>query len=634
MCGICGVYNFEAGEPVDSDTLRRMRDVMRHRGPDEEGLYVNGNVGLGHRRLSIIDLSTGQQPMSNEDGTAWIVYNGEVYNFLELRDALEKKGHVFRTRSDTEAIIHAYEEYGEQCVTKLCGMFALAIWDSTKRSLFLSRDRIGQKPLYYAVVDGSLVFSSEIKSILQRDGIQKEIDLEALDQYLSYLYVPAPRSIYRGIKKLPAGHSLICDAGKIEIKPYWDLDFLAADAPQTEEEYAEHLLKLITEAVKVRLVSEVPLGAFLSGGIDSSTVVGIMSQLMSQPVKTFAIGFGEKSHDELEYARVVAEHFGTDHHEFVVRPKATDLLPQLIWHFDEPFADSSAIPTYYVSKLSRDHVTVVLSGDGGDETFAGYGTYVKDAEGAAVARWLPRSVRQGLVEDTLLRILPNNVSTCPGVFLRKLKRYVKRVNLPVERRFPHRMCYIDGVMKSQLYSDALKRHFGDSFPADQVFEQYFKRSEGWDDLSRCQYADIKVYLPDDILVKVDRMSMAVSLEARAPFLDYKLLEFAARIPSRLKLNGAQTKYILKKTVSGLLPENIIHRKKKGFAMPIGAWLREDLKDLVHQILTEPRTRARGYFEQGFVERMLEEHQAGQWDWGQQLWILLIFELWHRQYVDK
>jgi asparagine synthase (glutamine-hydrolysing) len=632
MCGICGIYNFINREPISEGLIRAMCAVMRHRGPDDEGVYVDSGIGLGMCRLSIIDLATGHQPIRNEDGHIWIVFNGEIYNFPELRESLSKKGHVFSTASDTETILHLYEEYAQECPQHLRGMFAFALWDGRRERLFLCRDRVGKKPLYYAVLHGKLIFASEIKSILQYGGLSREMDLEALNDYLTLGYIPSPRTIFKAVRKLPPGHWLTCEKGEIKTSPYWDLTYQVDGHHRSIDDYAERLRELLEESVRVRLMSEVPLGAFLSGGIDSSTVVAYMTRLMSEPVKTFSIGFTEESYNELRYAKIVAQQLGTEHREFIVEPKAIELLPKLVWHFDEPFADSSAIPTYLVSKLSREHVTVILSGDGGDETFAGYERYPLEKEAAHIARVVPRFFRERVVPSVLDR-LPSSAYSRPGVFVRKLRRYLKRVNLSPEERFTHRVTFFDGEAKEHLYADWLKGELLDTDSA-AVFKPYFDRMGVQDGLNRLLYVDTKVYLPDDILVKVDRMSMAVSLETRAPLLDHKLMEFVATIPPEYKMKGFTTKYILKKAVAELLPQEIINRSKRGFRVPISAWFREDLKELTRGVLTDSHTQRRGYFEQGFVRKMLDEHQEGRWDWSQQLWALLMLELWQRQYMDS
>ncbi len=622
MCGICGIYNFGSGQPVEGDMLQRMRDVMRHRGPDEEGLYLEGNLGLGHRRLNIIDLSTGQQPMCNEDGTIWIVYNGEVYNFPELREDLSRKGHLFKTRSDTEVIIHAYEEYGPDCVQKLRGAFAFALWDERERCLMLARDRMGIKPLSYLMDDNRLVFASEIKAILEAEGVRRELDLAALDSYLKYQYVPAPQTIFAGLKKLPPGHVLVHKNGRTTIHRYWDLRFGAEGGAHPEEYYRERLLELLREAVKIRLMSDVPLGAFLSGGIDSSTVVALMSQVMDQPVKTFSVGFEEEDFSELRHARMVAERFGTDHHEFVVRPDALEVLPRLVWQFDEPFADSSAIPTYYVSRLAREYVTVCLSGDGGDETFAGYNRYEQAVKEHRRLDWLPLTLRR-VVFGTMHRLLPEYV---------KGKGLTRRASLSPTGRYIEAVSIFPEQSRLALLTDEVRSELRDG--QRRFLQGYFDQAQGLDYLSQLQYVDTMTYLPEDGLVKVDRTSMLNSLETRVPLLDHEVLEFAATIPAELKMQGYERKYILKKTMEGLVPDEILYRRKMGFGVPLRHWFRKELHDYAKEVLLDRRTSQRGLFNRACIESILNNHQRGMRDFSAKIWALLFFEEWYRCYLDR
>jgi asparagine synthase (glutamine-hydrolysing) len=627
MCGIAGFIYGDgvAGGPGDRAVLDRMCRVIEHRGPDDQGLFADGRAHLGMRRLSIIDLAGGHQPMSGCDPRVTIVFNGEIYNYRELQRELEARGHRFRTSCDTETILHAYEEYGAACVENLRGMFAFAIWDDARRRLFVARDRAGKKPLYYTLTArGTLIFGSELKSLREHPEFRGELNPEALDAYLAFGYVPDPLTIFRGVHKLPPGHHLTFAGGRVETAQYWDFPYLdEQDAPsENEEDYLEELRALLDEAVRVRLVADVPLGAFLSGGVDSSTVVGLMARAASRPVKTFSIGFHEDSYNELRYARVAAEKFGTEHHEFIVTPDICDVVDELAWHFDEPFADSSAIPTYMVSKLAREFVTVVLSGDGGDEVFAGYTRYAIDRRRSGFAR-LPRALRYGVMQP-LGRKLPH------GAWGRN---YVHRVALDPLDRYIEDVSVFTRLNKPSLYTADFAREL-DGTDAAALFREHARRSRAGDGLDPLLYLDSKTYLPGDILTKVDRMSMAASLEARVPLLDHKLIEFVCRrVPASLKMRGLETKYIFKRAVQGLVPEEILNRPKQGFGVPIQQWINEQLRDRVRGTLMEPRARQRGYTEPRYVELLLDEHERGRRDHSMELWALFMLELWHRAFVD-
>jgi asparagine synthase (glutamine-hydrolysing) len=626
MCGIAGfAYQGETtGGGERAEVLGRMLGVIRHRGPDDEGTHVSGGAALGMRRLSIIDLAGGHQPISGEDGTVTIVFNGEIYNYRELQPELERRGHRFRTNSDTEVIVHAYEEKGAACVQDLRGMFAFAVWDERERQLFIARDRVGKKPLYYALTPrGTLVFGSELKSLLEHPEVEREVDPEALDAYLTFGYVPDPLSIIKGVRKLPPGHHLTFKAGRVRVQSYWDFDYSPAPA-RREEEYVEELRALLEEAVRVRLVADVPLGAFLSGGIDSSTVVGLMARASSRPVKTFSIGFPEDSYDELRYARVAARAFSTDHHEFVVTPEVCHVVGELAWHLDEPFADSSAIPTYAVSKLARQHVTVSLSGDGGDELFAGYTRYARHQSRAPFAR-LPRALREGLMRP-LSRRLPH------GAYGRN---YLHNVSLDPLARYLDSVSFINSLNKLSLYTgDFRARLNGGAGAPARLFRDYAARVRTGEPLDELLYLDSKTYLPGDILTKVDRMSMAVSLEARVPLLDHKLIEFATRIPSSLKMRGRETKHVLKRAVRGLVPDEILDRPKQGFGLPIQKWINQELRGEIRDVLFGARARSRGYFEQSYVRRLWDEHDRRRRDNTGHLWTLFMLELWHQTFADR
>ncbi len=625
MCGICGRLNFD-GRAVDRDLIERMCAVIQHRGPDHQGTHVEGEVGIGYRRLSIIDLAGSDQPIHNEDHTIQLVFNGEIYNFLELRPYLQKKGHRFYTQGDAETIVHLYEERGEACVEELRGMFAFALWDAKRQRLLVARDRVGKKPLYYTVRDGSLLFASEIKSLLQDPAQPRRVNLTSVHHYLTLQYVPAPDTIFEGIKELPPAHTLLCEGGQVRLRRYWDLSFV----PKTKVSWDE-LRAAIEEATRIRLVSDVPLGVFLSGGLDSSAIVAIMTSLTDQPVKTFSIGFDEKEFDELSYARRVAEHLGTDHHEFIFTARATDILPTLVWHFDQPLADPSAIPTYYLSKMTREFVTVALTGDGGDEIFAGYQRYFADPW-ADLYRLVPAPVRQGLL-DRLLNLLPESTSRPieTSLFL-GLRRLTQAASLPSEASIVRWGSFFNEEMKSACYSAWMREH-ADGHDSLDILKSTFARASGGGRLDRTQYVDIGNYLPGDLLVKADRMSMAVSLELRSPFLDHKLMELVARWPVRSKVRGMTSKYALRKVIEDLLPPEIVWRKKRGFGVPIGAWLRDELRDDAYALLLDPRAVGRGYFDPARIEAMLDEHVAGQINHGKRIWALMTLELWHQLFVD-
>jgi asparagine synthase (glutamine-hydrolysing) len=583
---------------------------------------VTEAVALGMRRLSIIDLAGGHQPMSGEDGTVTVVFNGEIYNYRELQTQLEARGHRFQTNSDTETIVHAYEEHGASCVDRLRGMFAFAIWDKSRHELFIARDRVGKKPLYYTLTrQGTFIFGSELKSLLEHPEARREINLEALDAYLSLGYVPDPLSIFRDVYKLPPGYHLTFHQGRISVRQYWDFQYEVVEA-RPEEDYLEELRFLLDEAVKLRLVADVPLGAFLSGGIDSSSIVGLMSRHTARPVKTFSIGFREDSYDELRYARLAASRFHTEHHEFIVTPEICHIVDELAWHLDEPFADSSAIPTYAVSKLAREHVKVVLSGDGGDELFAGYTRYGIERKRSGFAR-LPRLLRHGVMQP-LSRNLPH------GAWGRN---YLHNIALDPLSRYLDSVSFFNGLHKHSLYSASFRSQLGEQGRALSLFKEYAARVHSEDALDNLLYLDSKTYLPCDILTKVDRMSMAASLEARVPLLDHKLIEFVTRIPSSLKMKGAETKHIFKRAVRGLVPDEILDRPKQGFGLPIQKWINQELRGYIRDVLLDQKTRERGYFNQDYVALLLNEQDRARRDNTGPLWTLFMLELWHRAFLD-
>ncbi|MGH9880855.1 MAG: asparagine synthase (glutamine-hydrolyzing) [Pyrinomonadaceae bacterium] len=627
MCGIAGFVENSGSGAKDrreaTSVLEDMCRVIRHRGPDDQGLVVKGPAALGMRRLSIIDLAGGHQPMSGEDGSVTIVFNGEIYNFIELQPLLEARGHRFKTRSDTEAIVHAYEEFGPKCVDLLRGMFAFAIWDEREQKLFIARDRAGKKPLYYTLTSqGTLVFGSELKSLLEHPEVEREISPKALDAYFTLGYVPDPLSIFRNIHKLPPGHHLTFAAGRVSVQQYWDFDF-EPETSRREEDYLGELRSLLDESVRLRLISDVPLGAFLSGGIDSSTVVALMARHMGQPVKTFSIGFHEDSYNELHYARLTARKFGTDHHEFFVTPEICDIVDELVWHFDEPFADSSAIPTYVVSKLAREHVTVVLSGDGGDELFGGYTRYVVERKRRMFSH-LPGFVRRGIMQP-LSRRLPHGALG---------RNFIHNVALDPIDRYLDSMSIFSGLNRELLYTDDFRQSLGSNRQTAAFFSDLGDKVSTGEAIDKLLYIDSKTYLPGDILTKVDRMSMAVSLEARVPLLDHKLIEFMVKTPAALKLAGYETKYLLKRAVKDLVPSEILNRPKQGFGVPVQEWINKQLRARIRDTLTPAQMRLRGYLDPDYVKVLLDEHERGRRDHSMAVWALFMFELWHREFMDN
>jgi asparagine synthase (glutamine-hydrolysing) len=629
MCGIAGFADTASIEsstgqsPVRLESefslVHRMCEVIRHRGPDDEGIHVEPGLGLGMRRLSIIDLSGGRQPIHNETSTVWIVFNGEIYNYRELRADLEARGHRFSTASDTESIVHAYEEWGESAFGRLRGMFGIALWDQPRRTLLLARDRAGIKPLHYVERPDRLYFASEIKSLLAAGAVDRRLNLHALDHYLAFLYTPRDASIFEGVRKLPPGHYLRWRDGRAEVRQYWQV---ATDErfAGTERDAADQLRHVLADAVRSHMVSDVPLGAFLSGGVDSSAVVGFMAQASSRPVQTFSIGFDEPQFDELEHARTVANHFRTDHHEFVVRPDGLSILDSLISHFDEPFADSSAIPTWYVSEIARRHVTVVLSGDGGDELFGGYDRYLPHPRVASFDRLPLPGLRTiaGLVWPRL----PHGV---------KGKNFLRHVAKDDNARYIDSVAMLQADEREALYSFDV--HKAVAADAETVLGRHFDRFGALPLHSRMMRFDFETYLPEDVLTKVDRMSMAHSIESRVPILDNHVIDFAATLPASFKIANGRRKHVLKEAVRPLLPSEILERRKQGFGVPLGVWFQGGLTDLFSDVLNSPRCQQRGYFEPAFTARLIREHLAGQRDHTMRLWQLLVFELWHRQYVD-
>jgi asparagine synthase (glutamine-hydrolysing) len=622
MCGICGVFEPDRPTEINIVMLKNMADTLNHRGPDDEGFYSAPGVGLAHRRLSIIDPKGGHQPLSNEDGHIWIAFNGEIYNFEELNRQYLSNGHTFRTRSDTETIVHLYEELGDACFAQLRGMFAIALWDGRRKRLVLARDRMGKKPLFYAWNGRRLVFGSEIKALWPAGGILRDIDPEALSDYFSLQYIPAPRTIYGAVRKLRPAHYMVVDTSGIRETPFWDISF--GDAlPLSEDEWKERFLAEFRTSVKTRLVSDVPVGAFLSSGVDSSSVVALMNEFQP-PVTTCSIGFTHEKYDEASDARRFAGSLQTNHFEHTVEPRAIDLLPKLAWHYDEPFADSSAIPTYYVSNVARQHVTVALSGDGGDENFAGYNRY-----------------RIAMLEDRFRSVIPSPIrqhvlapigdwypklSWAPRVF--RAKSTLQSLGRDLLESYFHLISCCPPGLKSQLLSGDVSRRLA-GYDSSNVLRYWWDRADTTDPLSRIQYVDMKTYLTDDILVKVDRASMANSLEVRSPLLDHKLMELVARIPSRLKLNHARGKYIFRESLSGVLPSEILTRKKQGFAVPVAEWFRGELKAFAGEVLFR---NGDGLLNGAFIDRCWRQHQAAERDWSSLLWSVLMFRTW--QEVSK
>lgn len=628
MCGIAGFISRDqvVNRNENVAVLDRMCRAIKHRGPDDQGMFLDGRASLGMRRLSIIDLAGGHQPMSGCDIEIKIVFNGEIYNYQRLQRELEERGHHFKTHSDTETILHAYEEYGSACLKHLRGMFAFAIWDQRRQELFVARDRAGKKPLYYSITSrGTFLFGSELKSLREHPEFRGEISVEALDAYLTFGYVPDPLTIFNEVQKIPPGHHLTFSAGQVSLEQYWDFPY---GEPQpkpepSEEECLDKLRPLLDEAVRIRMVADVPLGAFLSGGVDSSAIVGLMARHTPRPVKTFSIGFHEDSYNELKYARIAAKKFGTDHHEFIVTPDICDVVDELVWHFDEPFSDSSAIPTYMVSKLAREFVKVVLSGDGGDELFGGYTRYALDRKRSGFAR-LPRSFRRNVMQP-LGRSLPHGAwgrNYIHNVALEPLDRYIEDISV------------FTRLNKPSLYTSDFSQRLGATEAAAR-FRECAQRSRSADALDPLLYLDSKTYLAGDILTKVDRMSMAASLEVRVPLLDHKLIEFVCtRIPASMKMKGLETKHIFKRAVRDIVPVEILNRPKQGFGVPIEQWINDQLRDRVRGTLTEPRTQQRGYIEPRYVNLLLDEHERGRRNHATELWALFVLELWQRTFIDS
>lgn len=627
MCGICGTFQFD-GRAGDELLIDKMSRTLSHRGPDDQGMHTAPYIGLGQRRLAIIDLSRNAlAPLPNEDESIWVILNGEIYNFQELRADLCEKGHAFRSSTDTEVLVHLYEEYGTECVHHLRGMFAFVIWDARKKELFAARDRFGKKPFYYTKTSSAFIFGSEIKAITAHPDVSSAPNFAAIDAYLSYEYVPSPLTAFVGIYKLPPAHTLTCKAdGDLQIEQYWSPPFSPEKIAASRAEIGDEILRLLRESVRLRLISDVPLGAFLSGGIDSGAIVALMAMESSQPVKTFSIGFEEDDFNELPYARQVAERYGAEHHEFIVRPDAAETLPLLVKHYNEPFADPSALPTYHVSRMTRQYVTVALSGDGGDESFSGYGHY------GQMMRWaktdyLPLAVRKpfSALMNNLLEPLPySNLKT-------KATKGLRMLGAQLPERYFLQMMVVKAEEKAACYTPYFRSLIGSSNGSNGFTKMSWDKS--MDSLDWMMRHDQSFLLPDAFMVKADIASMANSLELRCPFLDHKLVEFAAGIPSYMKRNGSGGKIILKEAVQGLLPPEVLNKPKTGFGIPLSKWFRNELADLVKSNLLDQRSIDRGLFKQSFLKKMVSEHLDGKRDWSSRLWTFLMLELWFREFID-
>jgi asparagine synthase (glutamine-hydrolysing) len=630
MCGINGIaFSKASGCQTDPALLERMRDVLRHRGPDDKGIFFSGPVGLGHRRLSIVDVSRGHQPMTNEDGSLHITYNGEIYNHADYRESLEARGHVYQTHCDTETILHLYEEHGSTCVDYLRGMFAFAIWDQRKQELFIARDRLGVKPLYYVHTDdGSLYFGSEIKSLLEARAVKPEINYAVLSDYLANHAPSGEETLFRGVKRLLPGHVMTWSDGEVSIRRYWDVDFSKDDDVHDDKSYIDQWSELFRESVRLRLMADVPLGMFLSGGIDSSAIAAVMSGMVSEPIKTFSVAFREREANELEYARLVADAYKTNHHEVVVTPEqffAT--LPRLVWHEDEPLAHPSSVALYFVSKLASKHVKVVLTGEGSDELLAGYGRYRRTIWNLAWGRQYNK-LTPSIARDTIrkqIERLPQG-----GRMRQKLMRTFLVLSPELESIYFDNFAVFPTSMQQHLFTPETKDRIRSVDPYVEL-RRLLERTKDLSLLDGLLYADIKTYL-HELLMKQDQMSMATSVESRVPFLDHKLVEFTAKMPDTMKLRGGTTKYVLRESMKGVLPEEILTRSKMGFPVPIGAWLRGSHAVIVDEYILSDRAMSRGIFDGDFVKQLVKRHKAGE-NHSERLWSLINFEMWQRQFFD-
>ena len=630
MCGINGIaFSSKSGQLVSRPVLEAMRDVITHRGPDEEGIFIDGNVGLGHRRLSIVDVASGHQPMTNEDASLHITYNGEIYNHADYRESLEAKGHVYQTHCDTETILHLYEEHGSACVDYLRGMFAFAIWDQRKQELFIARDRLGVKPLYYVHRDdGSLFFGSEIKTLLEARAVRPEINYAVLSDYLANHATSGEETLFRGVKRLLPGHVLTWRDGEVTIRRYWDVDFTKDSDTRDDKTYIKQWSELFRESVRLRLMADVPLGMFLSGGIDSSAIAAMMSEMVTEPIKTFSVAFAEREANELEYARLVAETYKTNHHEIVVSPEQFfEALPRLVWHEDEPLAHPSSVALYFVSHLASQHVKVVLTGEGSDELLAGYGRYRRTlwnlSMGQRYNKLTPSFAREAL-RNQIESTLPT------GRLRQKLMRTFLVLSPELESIYFDNFAVFPMPMQQHMFTRETRARMHEIDPYVEL-RRILARTKDMSLLDGLLYADIKTYL-HELLMKQDQMSMATSLESRVPFLDHKLVEFTARMPDTMKLRGGTTKYVLRESMKGVLPEKILTRSKMGFPVPIGSWFRGPFKSIVDEYVLSDRALSRGIFDSDFVRQIVSLHQAGE-DHAERLWSLVNFEIWQRQFFD-
>ena len=626
MCGICGKLNFDPDENVPQSLLKAMTDSIVHRGPDDDGYYISGQLGLGFRRLSIIDLAGGHQPLSNENGTVWIAFNGEIYNFQELRDDLLKKGHTFRTKTDTEVIVHLYEEYGEAAIEGLRGMFAFAIWDQNQKKLLLARDRIGIKPLYYGLTSRSLVFGSEMKAVLQDPEVTREILPSTIDRFLTFGYVPGEETLFKGIYKLPPGSFMVVKNGKTEVKQYWDLHFTSGSITLKDAE--EQLLEILEESVRLHMISDVPVGFLLSGGVDSTAMLSLASRKTDRPISSYTVGFADSGiADERPFARLAAEKYGSEHHEISISSKEfADFLPQYVWHMEEPVCEPPAVALYYVSKLARNYVKVLISGEGGDEAFGGYQNY-------RAMLWIERIKRvAGPLKGALSKALSLLYEVIPW---ERLGKYLPLFDVPFESYYYSRASspfYFFNAHYKDAYSDDFCNRINKQRSLLPV-TRLLSKNGSKDVLSRMLYVDTKTWLPDDLLVKADKMTMASSLELRVPLLDHKLLEFAAKLPSNFKVHGLTTKYIAKRALGKQIPAEILKRRKAGFPVPYENWLQTDLRDSIHDVLLDRETLSRGYFRKSAIEKLLRDNSESGAH-AKDIFSLLVLELWHRQFLSN
>ncbi|CAK0774698.1 asparagine synthase (glutamine-hydrolysing) [Azospirillaceae bacterium] len=631
MCGLVGVFDARGRRDIDVDLLQRMNDSLRHRGPDGAGAHIGAGIGLGHRRLAIIDVNGGHQPLYNEDGKVVVVFNGEIYNFQELATELVQAGHVFRTHSDTEVIVHAWEEWGAASVERFRGMFAFALWDETLETLFVARDPLGKKPFYYTVLDGRLLFASELKGVMACSGVSRALDVRAVEDYFSYGYIPDPRSIYAAVNKLPPGHRLIWRRKEPapRIEAFWDLPFNAQPWRGDIEEAQEELRRRLREATRLRLISDVPLGAFLSGGVDSSAVVAMMAGLSGDPVKTFSIGFGEREHDESEYARRMAERYQTDHYSRKVSPDDFDLLDRLAGVYDEPFGDSSAMPTFQVCALARERVTVALSGDGGDELFGGYRRYALNARAEAVRRRIPAALR--VPTFGLLGRLYPKADWAPRWL--RAKTTFQEIGLDSCGAYFQAVSVMNNGLRAQLFSPSFRRDL-QGYRGEEVLRQHWERAPTDDILLKTQYVDLKTWLPGGILVKVDRASMANSLEVRSPLLDHTLAEWAATLPAEFKLKGGNGKRVLKQAIEPFVDHDLLYRPKRGFSMPLRQWFQGPLRPRLEAMASGPTLAETGIFDRKALNRLVSQHVSGLRDHSAALWLLLMFDAFLNNQIKK